>query len=95
MLFAIGQQIRSERKRRKLSQANLAKLLHMSRTTISQIESGTVQDVGVRKVIRILEVLGLELQVRSAGPPPTLDELREENMSIWEEGVKGFGKREA
>ena len=80
MLFAIGQQIRSERKRRKLSQANLAKLLNMSRTTISQIESGTVQDVGVRKVIRILEVLGLELQVRNAGAPPTLDELREE---IW------------
>ena len=79
MLFTIGQQIRSERKRRKLSQANLAKLLKMSRTTISQIESGTVQDVGVRKVIRILEVLGLELRVRSAGAPPTLDELREEN----------------
>ena len=78
MLFTIGQQIRSERKRRKLSQANLAKLLNMSRTTISQIESGTVQDVGVRKLIRILEVLGLELRVRNAGAPPTLDELREE-----------------
>ncbi len=79
MLFAIGQQIRSERKRRKLSQENLPKLLKMSRTTISQIESGTVQDIGIRKVIRILEVLGLELRVRSARTPPTLDELREEN----------------
>jgi transcriptional regulator with XRE-family HTH domain len=79
MLFTIGQQIRSERKRRKLSQAEVAKLLKMSRTTISQIESGTVQDIGVRKLIRILEVLGLELRVRSAGTPPTLDELREEN----------------
>ena len=78
MLFDIGQQIRAERKRRRLSQADLAKLLKMSRTTISQIESGTVQDIGVRKLIRILEVLGLELRVRSAGAPPTLDELREE-----------------
>ena len=78
MLFDIGRQIRSERKRRKLSQADLAKLLGMSRATISQIENGTVQDVGVRKLIRILEVLGLELRVRSAGAPPTLDELREE-----------------
>lgn len=78
MLFEIGQQIRDERKRRKLSQADLAKLLGMSRTTISQIETGTVQDIGVRKLIRILEVLGLELRVRSAGAPPTLDELREE-----------------
>jgi transcriptional regulator with XRE-family HTH domain len=78
MLFDIGQQIRAERKKRKLSQADLAKLLRMSRTTISQIENGTFQDVGVLKLIRILEVLGLELRVRSAGAPPTLDELREE-----------------
>jgi transcriptional regulator with XRE-family HTH domain len=78
MLFDIGQQIRTERKRRKLSQDDLARLLGMSRSTISQIESGTVQDIGVRKMIRILEVLGLELRVRSAGAPPTLDELREE-----------------
>lgn len=80
MLFEIGQQIRAERKRRKLSQADLARLLRMSRTTISQIENGTVQDIGVRKLIRILEVLGLELRVRSAGAPPTLDELREEEF---------------
>jgi len=78
MLFDIGRQIRAERKRRKLSQADLAKLLWMSRTTISQIENGTVQDIGVRKLIRILDVLELELRIRSAGAPPTLDELREE-----------------
>ncbi len=57
----------------------MAKDLGMSRATISQIESGTVQDVGVRKLIRILDYLGLELRVRPAGRPPTLDELREEN----------------
>ena len=79
MLFDIGKQIRAERKRRKLSQAELAKLLRMSRSTISQIENGTVQDIGVRKLMRILEVMGLELRVRSAGVPPTLDELREEH----------------
>jgi HTH-type transcriptional regulator / antitoxin HipB len=78
MLFEIGEQIRRERKRRKLSQADLAGLLGMSRATISQIENGIVQEVGVRKLIRILEVLDLELRVRPAGVPPTLDELREE-----------------
>jgi len=50
----------------------------MSRTTISQIESGTVQEIGVRKLIRVLEYLDLELRVRPAGVPPTLDELRGE-----------------
>lgn len=50
----------------------------MSRTTIGQIENGTVQDIGVRKLIRVLEFLDLELRARSAGSPPTLEELREE-----------------
>lgn len=81
MLFNIGQQIRQARKKRKISQAELAKALGMSRTTIGQIENGTVQEIGVRKLIRILEFLGLELRVRSAGQPPTLEELREEEES--------------
>lgn len=78
MLFEIGQQIKGARKQRKMSQTNLAMMLGMSRTTIGQIENGTVQEIGVRKLFRILETLGLELQVRPAGRPPTLDELREE-----------------
>ncbi len=81
MLFSIGQQIRQARKFRKITQADLAQALGMSRTTIGQIENGTVQDVGVRKLIRILEYLGLELRTRPAGRPPTLEELREEEHS--------------
>lgn len=81
MLFNIGQQIRQARKKHKISQAELAKALGMSRTTIGQIENGTVQEIGVRKLIRMLEFLGLELRVRSAGQPPTLEELREEEIS--------------
>ena len=77
MLFEIGKEIRTERKRRKISQEKMADDLAMGRSTISQIESGTVPEIGVRKLIRILEYLGLELRVRPAGIPPTLDELRE------------------
>lgn len=80
MLFDIGQHIRLARKKRHHSQAQIAKALGMSRTTIGQIENGTVQDVGVRKLIRVLEFLGLELRVRNAGAPPTLEELREEEV---------------
>lgn len=81
MLSSIGSQIREARKSRRLSQKELASAVGMSRTTIGQIENGTVQEIGVRKLIRILEVLRLELRVRHAGQPPTLDELREEKRS--------------
>lgn len=78
MLEEIGRHIRSARKSRKISQQELAQSLGMSRTTISQIESGSVQEVGVRKLLRLLDSLGLELRVRPAGRPPTLEELQEE-----------------
>lgn len=78
MLFAIGKEIREHRKAKKITQAALASYLGMSRTTISQIESGTVQEIGVRKLMRVLDYLGLELRLRAAGQPPTLDELHEE-----------------
>lgn len=81
MLFRIGEHIRTARKQKCISQQTVAAALGMSRTTIGQIENGTVQDIGVRKLIRILEYLGLELRVRPAGAPPTLDELREEMES--------------
>lgn len=78
MLFDIGQHIRAARRLRRMSQQELAKSLGMSRTTISQIESGTVREIGVRKLMRILDSLGLELRIRPAGLPPTLEELQEE-----------------
>jgi len=79
MLFEIGEEIKKERKRQKLSQSKIAQDLGMSRVTIGQIESGTVREVGVRKLIKVLEYLGLELKVRPAGIPPTLDELRSQS----------------
>jgi transcriptional regulator with XRE-family HTH domain len=82
MLFSIGQHIRETRKAQRLSQADLAKILGMSRTTIGQIENGTVGEIGVRKLIRILDYLDLELRVRKAGAPPTLEELREEEDGL-------------
>lgn len=78
MLFEIGNEIRAERKRRKITQDQLARTFGMSRSTISQIEKGIVQDIGIRKVIRILEYLDLELRVRPRGVPPTLEDLQQE-----------------
>jgi transcriptional regulator with XRE-family HTH domain len=81
MLFMIGKKIRQTRRSRNITQADLATAVGMSRTTIGQIENGVVREIGVRKLIRILEFLELELRVRPAGGPPTLEELREEEVS--------------
>ncbi|HBT81878.1 MAG TPA: hypothetical protein DEB35_00070 [Desulfuromonas sp.] len=47
----------------KLSQAAREALLGMSRTTIGQIENGTLREVGVSKLIRIPEPLALAMCV--------------------------------
>lgn len=74
----IGIRVREARKGQGLTQAALAAEAGISRTTLSLLESGTVQELGIRKVIRILDRLGLELTTRPAGAPPTLEEIREE-----------------
>jgi transcriptional regulator with XRE-family HTH domain len=70
--------VREVRKGQGLTQAALAAEAGISRTTLSLLESGTVRELGIRKVIRILDRLGLELATRPAGAPPTLEEIRGE-----------------
>jgi transcriptional regulator with XRE-family HTH domain len=77
-MIELGQTIRKARKEKRLTQAELAAAAGIARMTLSQIENGTIQDIGIRKVMRLLEYLGLELAVRPAGAPPTLEELRKE-----------------
>ena len=79
MLFLLGNDIRDARRQRKLTQSALAKATGIGRSTLSQIENGTVTDIGIRKIIRVLDYLGLELTARPQGAPPTLEELRREN----------------
>jgi transcriptional regulator with XRE-family HTH domain len=78
MLFAIGRSIREARKRQNLTQAETAKAAGIGRSALSQIENGAIRDIGIRKVIRVLDFLGLELTTRLRGAPPTLEELRKE-----------------
>jgi transcriptional regulator with XRE-family HTH domain len=80
-MFDLGIKIRQARKGKKLTQAQLANMAGISRKTLGQIETGTVPDIGIRKVMRMLEVLGLELSLRPAGAPPTLEELQKENTA--------------
>lgn len=60
-MYQLGEIIRTHRKQQGLTQAGLSSQLGMSRATISAIENGTVTEVGIRKVMAICSVLGLEL----------------------------------
>ena len=75
MLEAIRETIRSARQARGWSQQQLADLCHLDRTTIGALERNAYNDIGIRKVDRVLMVLGKVLTTQDAGLP-TLDELK-------------------
>ena len=63
------------------TQADVASPLGMSRATVSAIENGTVNEIGVRKLMALCASVGLVLNVVSRGRRPTLPELREEQRA--------------
>jgi HTH-type transcriptional regulator/antitoxin HipB len=63
-----GLVIRGARKQAGLTQAELARRLGMSRATISQLENGVIADLGIRKLAKIADRLGLEMVVRPRRP---------------------------
>ena len=77
-LFTLGNTIATMRRQKKVSQQVMADDLDVSRATINALENGRSGDVGVRKVIKILDYLGYELSVREKSLFPTLEELRDE-----------------
>jgi transcriptional regulator with XRE-family HTH domain len=58
-----GPKIRQARTAKKLTQEALARATNLSRTTINQLESGASPDIGVKKLLAVLDVLGLDLDV--------------------------------
>lgn len=73
-LFLISALIRELRKENGWSQKKLADMAGLDRTTIGTLERNDYSDIGIRKVQRILELLGKKLTVTDAGLP-TLDQL--------------------
>ena len=80
-LHEIGPLLRAARRQAKLSQAELAQALGMSRATISALETGRCEELGYAKLEALLELVGLELKAVPRSARPTLDELRAERRS--------------
>jgi transcriptional regulator with XRE-family HTH domain len=67
-LEELGHAMRQARLGRGLTQAQLAAMAGLSRTTVNQLENGVASDVGVKRVQAILEKLGLTLSLQQIEP---------------------------
>jgi len=68
-LYEIGKLVRERRDTLGLSQDRLAKMAGLSRATINQLESGTLVDLGVTKLARLLELVGLTFDAQPRATP--------------------------
>lgn len=67
-LYEIGQAVAKRRAELDLTQAQLARLAGLSRLTVNQLETGKVKDLGINKLIPLLNVLGIELLAQPRPP---------------------------
>ena len=72
----LGQNLTALRKQQDITQAKLAELAGVSRATINAFEQGRASDLGLKKYIKLLSVLGYELNIAPSSALPTLDELQ-------------------
>ncbi len=74
---ALGRAVRRLRKEQRLTQAELAARVGISRATLSGIENNTVLELGIRKYEKLLNALGYTLSMQLQSGRPTLDDLKE------------------
>lgn len=77
-LDELGKEIKLLRKEKNWSQDDLEKYSLITKRTISKIENGFIDEVGIKKVETILDLLGVEFSLRPKGRPKTLEELQNE-----------------
>lgn len=65
-LREIGSLIRQKRMDLGLTQAQASRLGNLSRTTINQLETGSLEDIGYAKLANLMSVLGLDLSANQA-----------------------------
>lgn len=74
-LRQIGELVRALRKKNGWTQQELAELAYLDRTTIGSLERNDYTDMGIRKIQRVLSLLGKQLTITDFGLP-TLDQLQ-------------------
>ena len=77
-LEELGIGIKTLRKEKRWSQDDMEKYSGITKRTISKIENGFIDEVGIKKVETILDLLDMEFTLRAKGRPKTLEELQNE-----------------
>ncbi|PHQ89594.1 MAG: transcriptional regulator [Sulfurimonas sp.] len=72
-----GSTLATLRKKQNISQSTLANDIGISRATISSLENGRGVDIGLKKVLKILDYLGYELAFEEKSQFPSFEELRD------------------
>ena len=83
-LLEIGKAFKAARHQSGRTQVELAQTLGMSRATLSALERGRCDEIGVRKLTALLESVGLDLFVAPRRTRPTIDDLRAERRNAKE-----------
>ncbi|HET8806758.1 MAG TPA: helix-turn-helix transcriptional regulator [Methylophaga sp.] len=74
-LKELGLEVRRLRRERGLSQQQVAEHIMMSRVSLNALETGRAGDVGIKKIMKIIDYFGMELCLREKSPFPTFEEL--------------------
>lgn len=74
----LGQFVKQARKAKGIRQQQMADDLGLARATLSGFESGRVADIGLRKVLKMLEYLRYDFTLQAASPLPTFESLMAE-----------------
>jgi transcriptional regulator with XRE-family HTH domain len=77
-LLELGHGIKKLRQQNKWSQDIMEQYSGITKRTISKIENGFIEEVGIKKVATILDLLDMEFALRPKGRPRTLEELQDE-----------------
>lgn len=76
---SIGQEVRNRRIKLEMTQTELAKRSGISRATINALENGQLAELGVVRLIKIMDQLGLTINIDLAPKSrPTLDDIYEQ-----------------
>ncbi|MGH2307185.1 helix-turn-helix domain-containing protein [Aliarcobacter sp. ERUVET-8] len=73
--YELGKELATLRKSKNISQQTISKDLNISRATISNFESGTSSDIGLKKVLQIIDYLGYEINLKEKSSFPVFEDV--------------------